>query len=108
MAKPAILTPIELTDAELDAVSGGNFNSTTQTTTNSGTVSGSGGSFGGISQSNSNRTRQSIHQSVHQTGGGVTIGGGSSGSVGLSEGFSSSQVADGERTITVTLEPVLS
>jgi hypothetical protein len=106
MAKPTILTPIELTAAELDKVSGGNFNSTYQTTTNSGTVSGSGGSFGGISQSNSNRTRQSIHQSVHQTGGGVTIGGGTtsnSAPIGLSEGFSTSQAADP----VVTMGPAL-
>ena len=56
MAEPTILTPIELTDAELDAVSGG--------------------SFVGISQSQRNSTRQSIYQSIHQTGGSVTIGGG--------------------------------
>ena len=54
MAEPTILAPIELTDAELDAVSGG--------------------SFTGIRQSNSNRTSQSIRQSIKETGGSVTIG----------------------------------
>ena len=55
MAEPTILTPIELTDAELDAVSGGAHISTHQ----------------------HNSTRQSIHQSITETGGSVTVGGGS-------------------------------
>ena len=73
MAEPTILTPIELTDAELDAVSGG--------------------SFVGVSQHNSNKTKQSIRQSIKQTGGSVTIGGGdgptaNSGNISVTEYFS--------------------
>jgi len=56
MAEPTILTPIELTDAELDEVSGGLQN-----------------------QHNSNKTHQYQRQSIKQTGGSLYIGGGSGG-----------------------------
>jgi hypothetical protein len=87
MAEPTTLTPIELTDAELDAVSGG--------------------SFVGVRQSNSNKTKQSIKQSITETGGGVTIGGGSgptanSGNISVSEYFSAYNDAYNYNTTTQT------
>ena len=83
MAEPTMLTPIELTDAELDAVSGG--------------------SFVGVSQHNSNKTKQSIRQSIKQTGGSVTIGGGdgptaNSGNISLYETFYASNYATNYNT----------
>ena len=87
MAEPTTLTPIELTDAELDAVSGGHFV--------------------GVSQRNSNRTKQSIRQSITETGGSVTIGGGSdatanSGNISVSEYFSAYNDAYNYNTTTQT------
>ena len=86
MAEPTILTPIELTDAELDAVSGG--------------------SFVGVSQHNSNRTKQSIHQSITETGGSVTIGGSgptaNSGNISVTEYFSAYNDAYNYNTTTQT------
>jgi hypothetical protein len=90
MAEPTTLTPIELTDAELDAVSGGQRN------------------FVGISQSNSNKTKQSIKQSIKQTGGGVTIGDdpsgatANSGNISVSEYFSAYNDAYNYNTTTQT------
>ena len=83
MAEPTFLTPVELTDAELDAVSGGHFV--------------------GVSQRNSNRTKQSIRQSITETGGSVTIGGGSgatanSGNISLYETFYASNYAENYNT----------
>ena len=88
MVEPTILTPIELTDAELDAVSGGR-------------------DFVGISQRQSNRTRQSIHQSITQTGGSVTIGGGSgatanSGNIYVDEYFYATNSATNTNSTTQT------
>ena len=75
MAK-ALSAPIELTDAELEAVSGG-------------------AAVGGIRQSN--RSRQSIRQSIRETGGSVTVGGGGptavTGATSLSATFSATQSA---------------
>ena len=75
MAK-ALSAPIELTDAELQAVSGG-------------------AGVGGIRQSN--RSRQSIRQSITETGGSVTVGGGGptavSAAISVSETFSATQGA---------------
>jgi hypothetical protein len=89
MAERTILTPIELTDAELDAVSGG--------------------SFVGVSQRNSNKSKQSIKQSLTQTGGGVTIGDppssgatANSGSISVSEYFSAYNDADNYNYTTQT------
>jgi hypothetical protein len=71
-----LLTPIELTEADLDVVSGGAF-------------------VGGIRQSN--RSRQSIRQSITETGGSVTVGGSGptavAGNITLTETFSASQSA---------------
>ena len=83
MAEPTFLTPVELTDAELDAVSGG--------------------SFVGVRQSNSNKTKQSIRQSITETGGGVTIGDPSnatanSGAISVYETFYASNYAENYNT----------
>ncbi|MBV8524134.1 MAG: hypothetical protein JOY71_18750 [Acetobacteraceae bacterium] len=76
-----VLTPIELTDAELQAVSGGAF-------------------VGGIRQSN--RSRQSIRQSITETGGSIHVGGSGptavAGSITLTETFTASQTATNSST----------
>jgi hypothetical protein len=79
MTEHTVLTPIELTDAELDAVSGGV-------------------NFVGVAQVNANETKQSIHQRITEVGGSVRIGGGSgatanSGNITLNESFSATQSA---------------
>ena len=58
MAEPTFLTPIELTDAELDAVSGGL-------------------QFSGIGQGESNKSKQSISQKATVVGGNLKIDGAS-------------------------------
>lgn len=83
MAEPTILTPIELTDAELDAVSGGAHISTHQ----------------------HNSTRQSIHQSITETGGSVTVGGGSgatafTGTITVSKSFNATNTATNTNSTT--------
>jgi hypothetical protein len=83
MAEPTILTPIELTGAELDAVSGGaNFT---------------------VRQSN----RQRISQRITETGGSVHIGGGAgattfSGTLSFTETFTASESATNTASNTNT------
>jgi len=83
MVEPTILTPIELTGAELDAVSGG-------------------ASFT-VHQNN----RQRISQRITERGGSVTIGGGAgagattfSGTLSFSETFTASESATNTATNT--------
>jgi len=82
MVEPTILTPIELTGAELDAVSGG-------------------ASFT-VHQNN----RQRISQRITERGGSVTIGGGGattfSGTLSFSETFTASESATNTATNTNT------